>query len=237
MKYMRKLDHPFIVKMHGVSQDTRNIYIMMDYLANGELLKVIQALGRMNTSCVRFYSAQVVSFFEYLHAKDLIYRDLKPENVLVQPNGYIKMTDFGFIKKLKPWDRTYTLCGTPEYMAPEVIMNVGHGRAADWYTLGIFMYELIVGRPPFMENDTLKVFQMVLRDQIPFPNGFNNDAKSLIRSLTSHDLSKRFGNLINGAEDIKKHRFFSKIDWKKLPTMCETAPYIPKPDKEAAHCI
>lgn len=85
-----------------------------------------------------------------MHGQDLIYRDLKPENVLVQSNGYVKLTDFGFVKRLKAWDRTYTLCGTPEYIPPEIILNVGHGRAADWYTLGIFAYELIMGRPPFM---------------------------------------------------------------------------------------
>ena len=139
---------------------------------------------------------------------DLIYRDLKPENVLVQNNGYVKLTDFGFVKKIKPWDRTYTLCGTPEYMAPEIIMNIGHGRAADWYTLGIFMYELLNGLPPFMHNDTYEIFKLTLREKIPFPAGFSSDAKSIIKHLTEHDLSKRYGNLIKGSADIKEHRFF-----------------------------
>ena len=119
--------------------------MLEDYLQNGELLNVLKYYKRMPQSLVRFYSAQILLVFEYLHEIDLIYRDLKPENVLVQNNGYVKLTDFGFVKKLKPWDRTYTLCGTPEYIPPEIIMNVGHGRAADWYTLGIFLYELLVG--------------------------------------------------------------------------------------------
>ena len=101
-----------------------------------------------------------------MHKRDLIYRDLKPENVLLQNNGYIKLTDFGFVKKIAKWDRTYTLCGTPEYMAPEVIMNTGHGQAADWYTLGIFMYELLAGLPPFMHNDTYEIFQKTLKEKI-----------------------------------------------------------------------
>jgi len=117
----------------------------------------------------RFYVAQLVLVFEYLQSFDLIYRDLKPENILIQQNGYIKLADFGFIKKIKPWERTFTLCGTPEYMAPEVIMNVGHGRAADWYTLGILLYELTVGRPPFMNDDTFELFKIILRDSIEFP--------------------------------------------------------------------
>ena len=133
----------------------------------------------------------------------MIYRDLKPENVLVQNNGYIKITDFGFVKRLKAWDRTYTLCGTPEYIAPEVILNTGHGRAADWYTLGIFIYELMNGRPPFMHSDTYEIFKMTLREQIPFKQDFSSDAKSLIRHLCDHDLSKRFGNLVNGTSDIQ----------------------------------
>lgn len=176
----------------------------------------------------RFYAAQVFLVFEYLHNKNLIYRDLKPENILVQDNGYIKLTDFGFIKKLNPWDRTYTLCGTPEYMAPEVIQNLGHGRPVDWYTMGIFIYELMVGRPPFMHNDTYEVFKMILKEQIVFPSGFNSEAKSLVRHLTDHNLSKRFGNLINGSDDIRNHRFFKVVDFDELVTMKMTAPHVPK---------
>jgi len=147
--------------------------------------------------------------------------------VLVQDNGFIKLTDFGFVKRLKAWDRTYTLCGTPEYIPPEIILNVGHGRAADWYTLGIFMYELIVGRPPFMHNDTYEVFKMTLKEKIPFPNGFPSDAKSLVRHLTHHDLSKRYGNLVNGSGDIRSHRFFKLVDFSHTATMQIVPPYIP----------
>jgi len=175
----------------------------MDYLAQGELLKVLQSVGRMSKDMARFYVGSVLTAFEYFHSKDLIYRDLKPENVLVCDNGYVKITDFGFMKKIKKWERTYTLCGTPEYMAPEVILNQGHGRAADWYTLGIFIYELMVSRPPFMHHDTYEVFKMILKEKVPFPKEFNTDAKSLIRHLTKTDLSKRYGNMINGVDDIR----------------------------------
>lgn len=210
---MARLNHPFIIKMRGVSQDNRNMFILMDYLPQGELMNVLKIYKRMSPELCRFYTAQVLLCFEYLHSNDYIYRDLKPENVLVQNSGFIKLTDFGFLKKLAPHDRTYTLCGTPEYMAPEVIMNTGHGQAADWYTLGIFMYELLVGRPPFMHNDTYEVFKMTLRTKIPFPTCVHADAKSLIKHLTAHDLSKRYGHRVAGVNEIKNHRFFSTTHW------------------------
>lgn len=225
------MHHPFICNLHGIYQDSRNLYMLEDFLQFGELLNVVKKFGKLNGVMARFYSAQIVTVFHHIHSMDLIYRDLKPENVLLMNNGYVKLTDFGFVKKLKPWDRTYTLCGTPEYMAPEIIMNTGHGRAADWYTLGIFMYELITGLPPFMHNDTYEIFKRTLREKIPFPPGFSSDAKSMIKHLTEHDLSKRYGNLINGADDVKAHRFFKKIDFNKLTSMNDAAPYIPEQSK------
>ena len=227
VKYMAKMSHPFLCQLRGVAQDSRNLYMLMDYVQHGELMNVLRAQGRMTTSLARFYIAQVLLVFEYLHGQDLIYRDLKPENVLVKDNGYVKLTDFGFVKRLKAWDRTYTLCGTPEYMAPEIILNVGHGRAADWYTLGIFAYELIVGRPPFMHQDTYEVFKMTLREKIPFVSGFPSDAKSLIKHLTHHDLSKRFGNLVNGSGDVRSHRFFKHLDFAQVATQRMAAPHVP----------
>lgn len=116
-------------------------------------------------------------------------------------------------------------------MAPEVIMNTGHGAPADWYTLGIFIYEMLVGRPPFMHSDVYEIFKMVLKQKIKFPNGFPSDAKSLVKHLTVHDLSKRFGNLINGCEDIKNHRFFKLLDLKQLEKKQIAPPYLP-PNKD-----
>lgn len=126
---------------------------MLDYVDGGELYRLIQSMGKLPMSLAKFYTAQIALCFEYLHSKNFVYRDLKPENVLVHSSGYLKLSDFGFIKLLENNDRTYTICGTPEYLAPEIITNKGHGKPVDWYTLGIFIYEMIVGRCPFMHDD------------------------------------------------------------------------------------
>lgn len=139
----------------------------------------------------------------------------------------MKLSDFGFIKRLKSGERTYTLCGTPEYLAPEIILNKGHGKAVDWYTLGMFIYEMMVGRCPFMHEDPYEIFKMILNEKIRFPRDFDKKAKSLIRHLTDHDLSRRYGNLRNGSEDVKNHRFFNETNFFSIVHMAVDPPYKP----------
>ena len=134
--------------------------------------------------------------FEYLHERDIIYRDLKPENILIAKDGYIKVTDFGFAKKIE--NRTFTLCGTPEYLAPEILLNQGHGKPVDWWTLGVLLYEMLAGIDPFSDKDSMSVYHNILKGKLRFPKGFDPDAKSLIKHLLVSDLSKRYGNLKNG---------------------------------------
>ncbi len=116
----------------------------------------------------RFYCSHIVTIFEYLHGKNIVYRDLKPENVLINTNGYLKLTDFGFAKIID--GKTYTLCGTPEYLAPEIILNKGHGKPVDWWTLGILLYEMIVGIDPFNDDDPMMIYQKIIKGKIKFPN-------------------------------------------------------------------
>ena len=174
----------------------------------------------------RVYIAQIVSIFEYLHSKNIIYRDLKPENILIHKSGYLKLTDFGFAKIVE--GRTYTLCGTPEYLAPEIILNKGHGKPVDWWTCGILLYEMIAGIDPFSDDDPMMVYQKILKGKIKFPSGFDSNAKSLVKHLLESDLTKRYGNLKGGVKDIKGHRFFKELNWEKLINMELTPPYIPK---------
>merc|ERR1712085_107579 len=180
----------------------------------------LRKAGRFDNDTSRFYAAGITTIFEYCHSKNIIYRDLKPENVLLGRDGYLKLTDFGFAKQIEY--RTYTLCGTPEYIAPEVLLNKGHGKPVDWWTLGILVYEMIVGYPPFVDEDPMGIYQKILSGKIVFPKVFNKEAKGLVKKLLTADLGKRYGNLKNGVDDIKQHKWFKDIDWnllleKKLP--------------------
>ncbi|TNV78810.1 hypothetical protein FGO68_gene14078 [Halteria grandinella] len=228
LSLQQQLKHPFIVNMKGVQQDSRSLYMLMEYVDGGEIFKLINKLGRLPASLARFYTAQMVLCFEYLHSKGFVYRDLKPENVLIHQSGYLKLSDFGFIKRLGPQERTYTICGTAQYMAPEIILNKGHGKAVDWYTLGIFLFELLEGVCPFNHEEPLEMFRMIIQTKLKFPHGFDKAAKSLIRHLTDHDLSKRYGNLKFGVEDIKNHRFFRETNFYQVITQAVQPEYVPE---------
>lgn len=140
--------------MHGIAQDKRILYLYMEIIKGGSLMQVLQNQSAgMSAKMARFYAAQVVECYSYLHENNTIYRDLKPENILVGLDGYIKLADFGFVKQIQKSERTYTCCGTPEYMAPEIIENKGYRESVDWWALGIMLYELMIGAPPYLAQD------------------------------------------------------------------------------------
>jgi protein kinase A len=219
------ITHPFTVNMLGLAQDSRNVAVVMEYVSGGELFKYLRAVGRLTVSQAQFYSAQIVLIFEYLHSKDIVYRDLKPENIVIGADGYLKLTDFGFAKVVL--GRTYTICGTPEYIAPEVILNKGHSLAVDWWALGVLIYELLVGIDPFSNDDPVVIFRNIIDSNIRYPKAFDIHARRLIKHLLVADLGKRYGNLKGGAGDIKRHRFFKGVDWKLLINRIIPPHYIP----------
>ena len=221
------LNHPFIVQLVGLNfDDPKYLYFIIEYVQGGELFTLLRNRGSFPLEQAKFYTAHIITIFEYLHGKNIIYRDLKPENILINKNGYLKLTDFGFAKYLNN-EKTYTLCGTPEYLAPEIILNKGHGKPVDWWTMGILLYEMLVGIDPFSDDDPMKTYQKIIKGKINFPKDFDKNAKSLIKHLLTADTTKRYGCLKNGVKDILNHRLFIGYDWKNFVFLKMEPPYIP----------
>jgi len=220
------INHPFIVRLGGTMQDGKNLYMMLEYVIGGELFSHLRKAGRFSNDTTRFYAGCIVMALQHLHSMDIVYRDLKPENLLLDEHGYLKVTDFGFAKKVE--DRTWTLCGTPEYLAPEIIQSKGHGKAVDWWALGILIYEMLAGYPPFYDENPFGIYQKILAGKIEYPRHFDVHAKDLVRKLLSPDRSKRIGNLKNGAEDIKKHKWFRGFDFTALLQKQQSPPIVPE---------
>ena len=198
----------------------------MELVLGGELLTHLRRAGRFSNDTARTYAAQVVLALQYLHSIDITYRDLKPENLLIDDKGYIKMTDFGFAKEIT--DRAWTLCGTPDYLAPEVIQSKGHGKARDWWALGVLIYEMLAGYPPFHDENTFGIYQKILLGRIDYPRHFDVQAKDVIRRLLQPDRSKRLGNLKGGADDVRKQKWFKGMDFDALYKRQGAPPIVPE---------
>lgn len=222
---LSQIHFPFIVNLLCTFQDEKSLYMLLEYVVGGELFSHLRKAGRFSNDMTRFYAAEIVLALEYLHSLDIIYRDLKPENLLLDDKGHIKITDFGFAKKVD--DRTWTLCGTPEYLAPEIIQSKGHGKAVDWWALGILIFEMLAGYPPFFDDNPFGIYEKILAGKIVFPAHFDASAKDLIKRLLTADRTKRLGNLKAGSDDIKKHKWFKGVDWQALLGRNIPAPIVP----------
>ena len=230
-KILSIMNHPFIVELKGVYlKDPKYLYLILEYVPGGELFSLLRSNLTFPIQQARFYVAHIVTIFEYLHEKQIIYRDLKPENILIAKTGYLKLTDFGFAKRIN--GKTYTLCGTPEYLAPEIILNKGHGMPVDWWTMGILLYEMLVGIDPFSDDDPMMIYQKVIKGKIRFPKEMNKDAKSLIKHLLVADTTKRYGCLKNGVKDIVNHSFFDGFNWRDFIFLRMQPPYVPNVKSE-----
>eukprot|EP01061_Rhynchopus_euleeides_P011581 TRINITY_DN21139_c0_g1_i1.p1 TRINITY_DN21139_c0_g1~~TRINITY_DN21139_c0_g1_i1.p1 ORF type:complete len:324 (+),score=110.38 TRINITY_DN21139_c0_g1_i1:150-1121(+) len=205
---------PFIVNLHKRFMDDNKLYFLLEYVPGGELFTHHRKAGKFPNDVSKFYAAEVLLSFDYLHSKDIVYRDLKPENILLDLQGHIKIVDFGFAKKVP--ERTFTLCGTPEYLAPEIIRSQGHGKAVDWWALGILLYEMLVGNPPYYDESPFRIYEKILDGKLKFPKWIDSRAKDLIKKLLINDSQKRLGSDKRGITDIKRHHYFGGIDWDVL---------------------
>uniref|UniRef100_A0A673FXF6 cGMP-dependent protein kinase 1 n=1 Tax=Sinocyclocheilus rhinocerous TaxID=307959 RepID=A0A673FXF6_9TELE len=226
---MQDAHSDFIVRLYRTFKDSKYLYMLMEACLGGELWTILRDRGSFEDSTTRFYTACVVEAFAYLHSKGIIYRDLKPENLILDHRGYAKLVDFGFAKKIGFGKKTWTFCGTPEYVAPEIILNKGHDISADYWSLGILMYELLTGSPPFSGPDPMKTYNIILRgiDMIEFPKKITKNAGNLIKKLCRDNPSERLGNLKYGVKDIQKHKWFEGFNWEGLRKGTLTPPIIP----------
>ncbi|RBR15371.1 uncharacterized protein FIESC28_07385 [Fusarium coffeatum] len=225
-RMLADVKHPFLITLWGTFQDSKNLYMVMDFVEGGELFSLLRKSGRFPNPVAKFYAAEVTLALEYLHSKNIIYRDLKPENLLLDRHGHLKITDFGFAKRVP--DKTWTLCGTPDYLAPEVVSNKGYNKSVDWWSLGILIYEMLCGYTPFWDSGSpMKIYENILKGKVKYPAYVNADAQNLLERLITADLTKRLGNLYGGPADVKNHPWFAEVTWDRLARKDIDAPYTP----------
>ena len=224
-RMLKLVQHPFLIRMWGTFQDSKNLFLVMDYIEGGELFSLLRKSHRFPNPVAKFYAAEVILAIEYLHAHNIIYRDLKPENILLDKYGHVKITDFGFAKEVE--NVTSTLCGTPDYLAPEIIQSKPYNKSVDWWSLGILIYEMLAGYTPFYDTTPMKTYEKILIGRVNYPDFFVHEVIDLLNRLITSDLSRRLGNLQNGAEDIKSHPWFQEVVWEKLVNKDIETPYEP----------
>ncbi|XP_063248996.1 ribosomal protein S6 kinase alpha-3 isoform X2 [Prinia subflava] len=212
-----EVNHPFIVKLHYAFQTEGKLYLILDFLRGGDLFTRLSKEVMFTEDDVKFYLAELALALDHLHSLGIIYRDLKPENILLDEEGHIKLTDFGLSKEsIDHEKKAYSFCGTVEYMAPEVVNRRGHTQSADWWSFGVLMFEMLTGTLPFQGKDRKETMTMILKAKLGMPQFLSLEAQSLLRMLFKRNPANRLGAGPDGVEEIKRHAFFSKIDWNKL---------------------
>jgi serine/threonine protein kinase len=225
-RILASMDHPFVLRLVATYQDEGELYMLLELGLGGELFSLLAKKAPLPDAQARFYSSQVVSIFTYMHGMKVVYRDLKPENLLLDEKGFLKMVDFGFAKVVQ--DRTWTLCGTPEYLAPEIILNKGHAFGADWWCVGILTYECLTGTTPFVSNDPMEGYRKIIKCRVPWPSNFSSLAKDFMDKLIVVDPARRLGCTKTGPAGVKEHQWFNGLSWKDLEAKAVPAPHVPK---------
>ena len=210
---LSKIAHPFVTNKFAGFDTPSNLILLMEFCPGGDLFDQLYKHKSFSLPDTRIYTSQILLPLEYLHDMSIVHRDLKLENVLVSQDGALKLTDFGFAKHIKY--RSWTLCGTPEYLAPEIILEKGHGKAVDYWAFGVLFYEMLNGHSPFEAEDHLATYQKILDGAITYPPKMDSEAVDIISKLLQKDISRRYGNLRDGCKDIKEHPFYAKhaFDW------------------------
>ena len=225
---LQTIDYPLLCGLVFCFQTEERIYFVMPFLSGGELSQHLRKVKTFDEDKVRFYGAQIALALDYLHTKGIVYRDLKPENILMDEKGYLRLADFGMAKKLKDDEKAMSFCGTPEYLAPEIITMEGHDKNVDWWSFGILLFEMLCGLPPFYVENLDKMYEMIKSSSVKFPKRItlSDDTKDIINRLLEKDPKKRLGSQ-SGIEEIKRHPFFAGIDFDLIEQKKIPAPFIP----------
>uniref|UniRef100_A0A2K5XGW7 protein kinase C n=1 Tax=Mandrillus leucophaeus TaxID=9568 RepID=A0A2K5XGW7_MANLE len=219
--------HPFLVNLFGCFQTPEHVCFVMEYSAGGDLMLHIHSDVFSEPRAV-FYSACVVLGLQFLHEHKIVYRDLKLDNLLLDTEGYVKITDFGLCKEGMGYgDRTSTFCGTPEFLAPEVLTDTSYTRAVDWWGLGVLLYEMLVGESPFPGDDEEEVFDSIVNDEVRYPRFLSAEAIGIMRRLLRRNPERRLGSSERDAEDVKKQPFFRTLGWEALLARRLPPPFVP----------
>ncbi|CAG9316528.1 unnamed protein product [Blepharisma stoltei] len=225
-RIMQKSNCPFIVQLKYSFQTKDKLYMVMEFMKGGELFFHLKKSGKFTEERARFYAAEILLAFEYLHNIGVIYRDLKPENILIDDDGHIKITDFGLsklgISESNP--KAFTFCGTPEYLAPEILKNQGHDKKVDFWSLGAVLYEMISGAPPFYSKNRNEMYKNVLNKPVEMKPNFSNELSDFLTKLLQIIPEKRLSDMA----EIKKHQFFHGLDWEALSKKRIEPPFKPR---------
>ncbi|CAF0906155.1 unnamed protein product [Adineta ricciae] len=234
---LAQISHPFIVKLHYAYQTQGKVYLVLDFLRGGDLFTRLSKEVMFTERDVQFYLAELALALDHLHSLGIVYRDLKPENILLDSDGHIALTDFGLSKESIPTQdsKTFSFCGTVEYMSPEVVSRKGHSHVADWWSFGVLAFEMITGHLPFHGANRKETMNMILKAKLAMPTYPSVEAQSLLRMLFKRNPANRLGAGPDGFRNIQKHAFFVSIDWDKLYRREIEPPFIPPIHSDYAH--
>ena len=234
---MMLCNHPFVLKLYATYMDKDRLYLLLEFIQGGELFSVLHtpSADGVPEAHAKFYGGGVCSALAFVHEKNIAYRDLKPENIMLDSKGYPKVVDFGFAKIVSR--KTYTLCGTPEYLAPEIVLGRGHNKCVDWWAFGVLVYEMIAGYSPFADPvgmDQVVICKNIINGKLVFPKRFARDAQDLVKKLLNRNPVDRLG--ANYAQSpIAEHKWFATFNFETMCAYKMTAPWVPK-IKDALDC-
>ncbi|XP_015933079.1 serine/threonine-protein kinase AtPK2/AtPK19 [Arachis duranensis] len=232
---LTKVVHPFIVRLRYAFQTKYRLYLVLDFVNGGHVFFHLYRQGLFREDLARFYAGEIVCAVSHLHANGIMHRDLKPENILLDADGHLVLTDFGLAKEFTEIARSNSMCGTLEYIAPEIFIGKGHDKAADWWSVGILLFEMLTGKPPFTGGNRQKIQQKIIKDKLKLPAFLSSEAHSLLKGLLQKDARKRLGSGARGSEEIKSHKWFKSVNWKKLEAREIRPSFVP--EVSGKHCV